>query len=89
MTRTPAAPRRVALALLAALALVALLATLPLSLLSRQLGNGIVAVVIGVPCAAVGVLVARRQPGNPLGPGAGRCACSPRWTSRCWPPCRS
>ena len=25
------------------------------------------AVVIGIPCAAVGVVVARRQPGNPLG----------------------
>jgi hypothetical protein len=44
-----------------------LAATLPLSLLSRQLGNGIVALVIGVPCAGVGIVVARRQPGNPLG----------------------
>jgi len=54
-------------AALGVLAAVALLATLPLSLLSRQLGDGIVAVVIGIPCAAVGVVVARRQPRNPLG----------------------
>ena len=52
---------------LGALAVLSLLATLPLSLLSGQIGNGIVAVGIGVPCAAVGVLVARRQPRNPLG----------------------
>jgi hypothetical protein len=61
------APPRRRLSLLPLLALLSLLATLPLSLLSRQLGAGIVAVVIGIPCAAVGVLVARRQPGNPLG----------------------
>ena len=53
--------------LLSLLALASLLATLPLSLLSGQLGYGTVAVVIGIPCAAVGVVVARRQPGNPLG----------------------
>ena len=63
--RQAAARRR--LSLLSLLALLSLLGTLPLSLLSRQLGDGIVAVVIGIPCAAVGVLVARRQPGNPLG----------------------
>jgi hypothetical protein len=44
-----------------------LVATLPLSLLSGQLGNGLVALVIGIPCAGIGFLVARRQPGNPLG----------------------
>ena len=38
-----------------------------LSVVSRQPGNGIIALVIGVPSAAVGVVVARRQPGNPLG----------------------
>ena len=66
--RHPAATRRsLSLVLLALLALASLLATLPLSLLSGQLGYGTVAVVIGIPCAAVGVLVARRQPGNPLG----------------------
>src|ERR1035438_7403870 len=42
-------------------------AMLPLSLLSGQLGSGIVTVVIGIPCAGVGVVVARRQPRNPLG----------------------
>ncbi len=52
---------------LGALAVLSLLATLPLSVLSRQVGEGIVAVVIGIPCAAVGVVVARRQPRNPLG----------------------
>jgi hypothetical protein len=44
-----------------------LTATLPLTLLSGQLGDGLVALVIGIPCAGVGVVVARRQPGNPLG----------------------
>jgi hypothetical protein len=34
---------------------------------SHQPANGVVALVIGVPSAAVGVVVARRQPGNPLG----------------------
>jgi hypothetical protein len=38
-----------------------------LSVLSRQPGNGIIALVIGVPSAGVGVVVARRQPANPLG----------------------
>jgi hypothetical protein len=40
---------------------------LPLTLLSGQLGDGLVALVIGIPCAGVGVVVARRQPANPLG----------------------
>jgi hypothetical protein len=66
-SRRAAARARLSLVLLALVALACLLAMLPLSLLSGQLGNGIVAVVIGIPCAAVGVLVARRQPGNPLG----------------------
>jgi hypothetical protein len=52
---------------LGGLAVVSLAANLPLTLLSGQLGAGIVAVVIGIPCAGVGFLVARRQPGNPLG----------------------
>jgi len=38
-----------------------------LSVLARQPGNGIIALVIGVPSGAVGVIVARRQPANPLG----------------------
>jgi hypothetical protein len=42
-------------------------AMVPLSLLSEQPFNGAVALVIGVPCAAVGLIVARSQPGNPLG----------------------
>jgi len=44
-----------------------LAATVPLSLLSHQVGDGVVALVIGVPCAGVGLVVARRQPANPLG----------------------
>jgi hypothetical protein len=54
-------------AVLGGLAALSLAATLPLTLLSGQFGDGIVALVIGVPCAGVGFLVARRQPGNPLG----------------------
>ena len=49
------------------LALLAFAAMIPLSLLSHQEGNGVIAVVIGVPCAAVGLVVARRQQANPLG----------------------
>jgi len=54
-------------AVLGGLAALSLVMTLPLSLLSGQLGNGIVAVVIGIPCAGVGMVVARRQSRNPLG----------------------
>jgi hypothetical protein len=54
-------------AVLGGLAALSMVAMLPLSLLAREFGSGIVAVVIGIPCAGVGVLVARRQPGNPLG----------------------
>jgi hypothetical protein len=39
-------------AVLAGLDVLAVVATLPLSLLSGQLGNGVVAVVIGIPCTA-------------------------------------
>ncbi len=49
------------------LAALFLVANIPLTVVSGQLGNGIVALVIGIPCAAVGFLVARRQPANPLG----------------------
>jgi hypothetical protein len=47
-------------------------AMIPLALLARPagslvLGNLAIAAAIGIPCAAVGWLVARRQPGNPLG----------------------
>jgi hypothetical protein len=62
-----ARPRAAWAAVLGGLAVLSLAATLPLTLLSGQLGEGIVALVIGVPCAGVGFLVARRQPGNPLG----------------------
>jgi MFS family permease len=67
----PTAPDRSRSAIWAAalggLAVLFLVATLPLTLLSGQLGDGLVALVIGIPCAGVGVVVARRQPGNPLG----------------------
>jgi hypothetical protein len=52
---------------LGALAVLSFAAAIPLSVLSRQVGNGIIAAVIGVPCAAVGIVVARRQRDNPLG----------------------
>jgi hypothetical protein len=55
------------MAVLGGVAVLSLVAALPLTLLSGQLGNGLVALVIGIPCAAIGVLVARRQPSNPLG----------------------
>src|ERR1022692_4929494 len=42
-------------------------AMIPLLLLSHQYFNGVVPLVIGVPGAAVAILVARRQPGNPIG----------------------
>ncbi len=40
---------------------------IPLSLLAGQVFNGAIPLVIGVPCAGVGILVARRQPRNPIG----------------------
>ncbi len=42
-------------------------AMLPLTLLAHQVFGGLVALVVGVPCAGVGVIVARRQPRNPIG----------------------
>jgi hypothetical protein len=64
-----AGPNRSAawVAVLGGLAGLLLAATLPLTLLSGQLGDGLVALVIGIPSAGVGVVVARRQPANPLG----------------------
>jgi hypothetical protein len=61
--------RRVVLAILAVLSGAAMI---PLALLARPagsvaLGNLAIAAIIGVPCAAVGLLATRRQPGNPLG----------------------
>jgi predicted permease len=55
---------RVVLGLLAVLAFAA---AVPLTLLSHQDFDAGVAAAIGVPCAAVGWLVTRRQPGNPIG----------------------
>ena len=52
---------------LGALALLSFAAMIPLTLLSHQLGNTVVALVIGVPCTAVGMVVTRRQQDNPLG----------------------
>ena len=52
---------------LGGLAAVSFAATIPLSVLAHLVGDGVVALVIGVPCMAVGFVVARRQPSNPLG----------------------
>ncbi|HJZ00723.1 MAG TPA: hypothetical protein VJ305_08375 [Streptosporangiaceae bacterium] len=52
---------------LGTLAVLSLAAAIPLSVLSDQVANLVIAAVIGVPSAAIGVLVTRRQPGNPLG----------------------
>jgi len=54
-------------ATLGGLVAVSVAAVIPLSLLSHQYFNGVVPLVIGVPSAVVGILVARRQPGNPIG----------------------
>jgi hypothetical protein len=53
--------------LLGGLAALSFVAMIPLTLMAHQLFNTLVALVIGVPCAVVGVLVARRQPRNPIG----------------------
>src|SRR5579862_3675356 len=52
---------------LGVLALLSFAAAIPLSLLSHQAANLVIAAVIGLPSAAIGVLVTRRQPGNSLG----------------------
>jgi hypothetical protein len=52
---------------LGGVAAVSLAAIIPLSVSAHLLGDGVVALVIGVPCTAIGFLVARRQPRNPLG----------------------
>jgi hypothetical protein len=54
-------------AVLSGLVVVSAVAMIPLSLLSREYFNGAVPLVIGVPCAVVGILVAWRQPHNPIG----------------------
>jgi hypothetical protein len=52
---------------LGGVAAASLAAMVPLSVFAQLLGEGIVALVIGVPCMAIGFVVARRQPRNPLG----------------------
>jgi hypothetical protein len=52
---------------LGGVAVVSLAAMIPLSVVAHLVGDGVVALVIGVPCTAIGFLVARRQPRNPLG----------------------
>ncbi len=43
------------------------LVAIPLTLLSHQLFDSLLALVLGVPCAGTGMVVARRQPRNPIG----------------------
>jgi hypothetical protein len=50
-----------------ALAVLSLAAAIPLSVLSNQTANLVIAAGIGLPSAGIGVLITRRQPGNPLG----------------------
>jgi hypothetical protein len=52
---------------LGALAVLSFAAGIPLSVLSDQADNLVIAGVIGLPSAGIGVLITRRQPGNPLG----------------------
>ena len=52
---------------LGALAALSFAAAIPLSVLSSQTANLVIAAVIGLPSAGIGVLITRRQPGNPLG----------------------
>jgi hypothetical protein len=52
---------------LGALAALSFAAAIPLSVLSNQVANLVIAAVIGLPSAGIGVLITRRQPGNPLG----------------------
>ena len=52
---------------LGGLAALSLAAMILLSFLAGQVFNGSIPLVIGVPCAVVGMLVARRQPRNPIG----------------------
>jgi hypothetical protein len=54
-------------AVLGVLVVASFAAAVPLTVLSGQIFNALVAAAIGVPCAAVGWLVTRRQPGNPIG----------------------
>jgi len=58
---------RLARTVLGAVAVLSLAAAIPLTVLSGQIGDGLTAWAIGIPSAAVGFLITRRQPGNPLG----------------------
>ncbi len=55
------------LAICAAVLFAATVTLLPLTVLSHLQFDAVVALVVGVPSGVVGLLVARRQPGNPLG----------------------
>ncbi len=54
-------------AVLGILVVASFAAAVPVTVVSGQVFNSLVAAAIGVPCAAVGWLVTRRQPGNPIG----------------------
>jgi hypothetical protein len=54
-------------AVLGAAAALSTVAAIPLSVLANQNVDGAIALVIGLPAAAVGAVVARRLPRNPLG----------------------
>jgi hypothetical protein len=72
MTATAAARRTgwtapaVCLAVFGGLAVLSTVALVPLAALARQNVNGAIALVIGVPAAAVGAVAARRLPRNPV-----------------------
>ena len=52
---------------LGGLAALSFVAMILLTIVSGQVFNGVLPLVIGLPCAGVGILVARRQPRNPIG----------------------
>jgi hypothetical protein len=62
----PASPAAWAL-VIGGLAALSTVATIPLSILSHENVDGSIALVIGIPAAAVGIVVGRRLPRNPLG----------------------
>ena len=58
-----------AVAVLGSLMVLVAAALVPLAILARQMtvGGALGTLLITIPAAAIGVLVARRQPGNPIG----------------------
>jgi hypothetical protein len=64
MSLRPGSPRFWSIAF-GALAVLSFGAAIPLSVLSDQVANLVIAAVIGLPSAAIGVLVTRRQPPIP------------------------